>query len=133
MAQDNDVERFCVGTELEGTAVQEARWRNVITGTLGVTGIYTGPLLYAESWTYTNTVMFWDLLDYIGIDAYYPVALTTTATLTGAEKRTLRAARMTYSGHGGWRELWGEGTGPLAGLADRLIPALGAEEFFELC
>jgi hypothetical protein len=81
MAQDNGVEQFCVGTELEGTTAEEMRWREVITGTGGVTSIYTGPLVYAANWTFTNTVMFWDALDYIGIDAYYPVAPTITATV----------------------------------------------------
>lgn len=81
MAQDNDVEQFCVGTELEGTVAEEMRWREVITGVSGVTSIYTGPLVYAANHTYTNTVMFWDALDYIGIDAYYVVASTNTATV----------------------------------------------------
>jgi hypothetical protein len=81
IAADNDVEMFCVGTELDKTAVEELRWREVITGTGGVASIYEGPLVYAANHTYTNTVMFWDALDYIGIDAYYVVAVTTTATL----------------------------------------------------
>lgn len=82
MAQDTSVEQFCVGTELEGTIAEEARWREIISGTGGVTSIFTGPLVYAANWTYTNTVMFWDALDYIGIDAYYTVAMTTTATVS---------------------------------------------------
>ncbi|MBN2392007.1 MAG: hypothetical protein JXR84_14865 [Anaerolineae bacterium] len=81
IAADYDVEQFCVGTELDGTAVEELRWRELITGTGGITGVYTGPLVYAANHTYTNTVMFWDALDYIGIDAYYVVAVTTTATV----------------------------------------------------
>ncbi|MGC9395498.1 MAG: glycoside hydrolase family 113 [Anaerolineae bacterium] len=81
IAADHDVEMFCVGTELDKTAVEEMRWRGVITGTSGVGSIYEGPLVYAANHTYTNTVMFWDALDYIGIDAYYALATTTTATL----------------------------------------------------
>ena len=53
-------------------------------------------------------------------------------TLLDAEKRTFRAARMTYTGHGGWRELWSVGTEPLDKLANRLVPTLGTDEFFEL-
>ena len=81
LAADYDVEQFCIGTELDGTAVEELRWRELITGTGGITSIYTGPLVYAANHTYTNTVMFWDALDYIGIDAYYALATTTTATV----------------------------------------------------
>ena len=82
IAADYDVEQFCIGTELDGTAgAQELRWRELISGTDGITGIYTGPLVYAANHTYTNTIMFWDALDYIGIDAYYSLATTTTATV----------------------------------------------------
>ncbi|HQE91566.1 MAG TPA: hypothetical protein PLH19_01525 [Anaerolineae bacterium] len=81
IATDYDVEQFCIGTELDGTAVEELRWRELITGTGGIQSVYEGPLVYAANHTYTNTVMFWDALDYIGIDAYYALATTTTATL----------------------------------------------------
>ncbi|HOT90165.1 MAG TPA: hypothetical protein PLJ78_02275 [Anaerolineae bacterium] len=81
IAKDYNVEQLCVGTELDGTAVQELGWRELITGTGGIKSIYEGPLVYAANHTYTNTVMFWDALDYIGIDAYYVLATTTTATL----------------------------------------------------
>ncbi len=81
LATDNDVEQFCIGTELDGTAVEELRWRELITGTGGIKSIYDGPLVYAANHTYTNTIMFWDALDYIGIDAYYTLTLTSTATV----------------------------------------------------
>lgn len=81
IAADNNVEQFCIGTELDGTAVEELRWRELITGTGGIKSVYEGPLVYAANHTYTNTVMFWDALDYIGIDAYYVLADSPTATL----------------------------------------------------
>jgi hypothetical protein len=66
------------------------------------------------------------------VDRRAPFEAVLRFTLADAEKRTFRAERMAYSGHGGWRELRREGTGPLAGLAGRLVPTLGTEEFFEL-
>ncbi len=78
LAAANGVEQLCIGTELDGTAIKEQQWRTVIAG---VKQIYSGPLVYAANHTYTNVVMFWDALDYIGIDAYYVLATTTTATL----------------------------------------------------
>ncbi len=81
IAAENGVEQFSIGTELDGTAVEELRWRELITGTNGIRWLYGGPLVYAANHTYTNTVMFWDALDYIGIDAYYALATTSTATL----------------------------------------------------
>lgn len=81
LAADNGVEQFCIGTELDGTAVEELRWRELITGTGGIKSIYDGALVYAANHTYTNTVMFWDALDYIGIDAYYKLTDYYTATV----------------------------------------------------
>lgn len=52
--------------------------------------------------------------------------------LVDAEARTFRAERMRYTGQGGWKPLWDQGTRPLAALVDRLIPTLGSEAFFEL-
>lgn len=71
-----------------------------------------------------------DLQDTLDRGCQYEAVLR--FTLADPEKRTFRAARMTYTGHGGWHELWDDGTGPLAGLAKRLIPTLGTDRFFEL-
>ena len=71
-----------------------------------------------------------DLQDTLDRGCQYEAVLR--FTLADAEKRTFRAARMTYSGHGGWHDLWSVETGPLAGLVKRLIPTLGTDAFFEL-
>jgi len=61
---------FVVGTELGGTTGYEARWREVIGA---VRGAYTGPLTYAANWDAYERVGFWDALDTIGIQAYFPL------------------------------------------------------------
>jgi len=71
-----------------------------------------------------------DLQDTLDRHCQYEAVLR--FTLADPEKRTFRAARMAYSGHGGWHELWSVETEPLAGLVKLLIPTLGTEEFFEL-
>lgn len=74
IAQEHKVEIFCVGTELTSVAVmKKSSWKEKIIGP--ARGIYGGPLIYAANWDeeYRN-VVFWDDMDYIGIDAYFPLS-----------------------------------------------------------
>lgn len=61
---------FAVGTELDGTLEHEAQWRQVIAA---VRAEYSGPLTYAANWSDYERVPFWDALDAIGVQAYFPV------------------------------------------------------------
>ncbi len=61
---------FVVGTELGGTTEHEASWREIITS---VREVYDGPLTYAANWDAYERVSFWDALDSVGIQAYFPV------------------------------------------------------------
>ena len=74
LAQDNKVEFFCVGTELTSVAtIKESMWRDIVIKP--VRDIYKGPLTYAANWNEEyNQVKFWDALDYVGIDAYFPLS-----------------------------------------------------------
>lgn len=72
LARRNSVDMLCVGTELEGTSDREAEWRAVIAA---VRAVYKGPLVYAGNWDgEAARIRFWDALDYIGVDAYYPLS-----------------------------------------------------------
>jgi hypothetical protein len=86
MAQSNGVEMLCFGTEyadLSGSANQ-AKWDTVIAA---IRNVYTGKLAYAANATYSTdeftSVSFWDKVDVIGLDAYFP--LTNHADPTLAE------------------------------------------------
>lgn len=61
---------FVVGTELGGTAHRQANWRRIITA---VRGGFDGPLTYAANWDSFEKVTFWDALDAIGIQSYFPL------------------------------------------------------------
>ena len=61
---------FVVGTELGGTVHHEQRWRDVIAA---VRDVYDGPVTYAATWDRYERVGFWDALDSVGIQAYFPV------------------------------------------------------------
>lgn len=61
---------FVVGTELGGTTDHEHRWREIIGA---VREVYAGQLAYAANWDAYERVAFWDALDWVGIQAYFPV------------------------------------------------------------
>ncbi len=73
IAEETGCEIFAVGTELEATTFSAwtARWNQVIDK---VREVYKGKLTYAANWTEYEEVPFWDKLDMVGIDAYFPVA-----------------------------------------------------------
>ena len=80
LAQDTGCEIFGVGTELEATTFSAwaARWNQVIDK---VKEVYKGKLTYCANWTEYAEVPFWDKMDIVGIDAYFPVADKSDPTL----------------------------------------------------
>ncbi|MFQ5745346.1 MAG: hypothetical protein ACE5HV_17460 [Acidobacteriota bacterium] len=71
LAEDAGIDLLSVGTELEGTVAREQQWRQIITA---VRQAYTGPLTYSANWNRTYLrVGFWDALDYVGVNAYFPL------------------------------------------------------------
>ncbi|MEO1051817.1 MAG: hypothetical protein AAFX87_14400 [Bacteroidota bacterium] len=76
IADSMDVEMFCIGTEYRKAVVARPDfWRQLIKKTRDV---YDGKVTYAANWDNYQNVQFWDLLDYIGIDAYFPLSDTKT-------------------------------------------------------
>jgi hypothetical protein len=72
LAQEYHVELFCIGTELENVSFDQwqKEWEHVIAE---VRKAYKGKITYAANWTEYETVCFWDGMDFVGIDAYFPV------------------------------------------------------------
>ncbi len=64
---------FCVGTELDLTLGSEKEWRELIKEVRERTD---AALTYAANWPDYQRVPFWDALDVIGIQAYFPVSAT---------------------------------------------------------
>ncbi len=73
LAERTGMEGLAVGTELHRTVVaQPAEWRKLIRE---IRGLYSGVLTYAANWHREfEEVPFWDELDYIGIQAYFPLS-----------------------------------------------------------
>ena len=55
-----------------GTIGREQDWREIISG---IRESFDGELTYSSNWydEYEN-ITFWDALDYIGVQAYFPLA-----------------------------------------------------------
>ena len=80
VAAELDMGMLCVGTELK--RLVEARpdfFRELIAD---VRELYHGPLTYAANWDAYRTTPFWDQLDFIGIDAYFPLSGNPDASVT---------------------------------------------------
>jgi hypothetical protein len=69
-AEATETPLFAVGTELKSTLHRERDWRRVIDA---VRRVYSGRLTYAANWDAVEKVPFWDAVDLIGVQAYFPV------------------------------------------------------------
>ncbi|MEQ6125259.1 glycoside hydrolase [Pseudotenacibaculum sp. MALMAid0570] len=77
-------EIFCIGTELEKFVAQRPEyWKSLIKK---IRKIYKGKLTYAANWDEFKRVKFWSLLDYIGVDAYFPITDIQTPSIQDFEK-----------------------------------------------
>ena len=79
IAARGEAELFCIGTELTALSVGYPEyWRGLIRE---VRAIYPGRLTYAANWyAEYEGVSFWSDLDYIGVQAYFPLTQDTLPT-----------------------------------------------------
>ena len=84
LAEDLQIEQFCIGTELETTVYEKPdQWTALIKQ---VKANYKGKLTYAANWDNEyKEVPFWEELDYIGIQAYFPISTKDDPTLSELE------------------------------------------------
>lgn len=62
---------LCVGSELVSTERMRKRWKQLIGG---VRKVFRGKLLYSANWDHYKQLSFWDLVDVVGLTAYYQLA-----------------------------------------------------------
>lgn len=77
---------FCVGVEFVQMSRYEAQWRKLIAR---ARQLYRGPLVYgATQGPEFEGIKFWDALDYIGLNNYYPLPddLSTDAVVSKVEQ-----------------------------------------------
>ncbi|MDF2158431.1 hypothetical protein [Algoriphagus sp. CAU 1675] len=71
LAEKLAIPMLCIGTELEKTSHRGEDWSRLIRE---IRNIYSGKLTYAANFTEFEQVSFWDELDYVGIQAYFPLS-----------------------------------------------------------
>ncbi|MCB9638624.1 MAG: hypothetical protein H6728_02255 [Myxococcales bacterium] len=71
IAQRYQADMFSVGVEYRLTLHREKEWRRLIAA---VRKVYKGKLTYSANWDTYDKVPFWDALDLIGIQAYFPIS-----------------------------------------------------------
>jgi len=90
IAAEMKVEALCIGTELKiSVQKREIFWRSLIKD---IREIYDGKLTYAANWDEYPLVPFWDALDCIGVDAYFPLVEEKTPSV----ESLVRAWQPTY-------------------------------------
>jgi hypothetical protein len=99
LAQTYNVDLFTVGTELRSSQSYVSQWQQVISG---ARAHFSGNMTYAANWdSYgTGSIGFWNALDFVGVDAYFPLTNSydpTVPQLIGA---------WSYNTAQGW---WGTG------------------------
>ncbi|MEA1785581.1 glycoside hydrolase [Arenibacter sp. GZD96] len=79
LAAETQVPMFCIGTELAQFIHHRPDfWKQLI---VKIKTAYKGKLTYAANWDEFAKTPFWNELDYIGIDAYFPLSDEKTPTL----------------------------------------------------
>ena len=86
LAEREGMDGLAIGTELCAASPRTADWRRLIAR---VRETYHGPLTYCANWHEAETVEFWDALDFVGVQAYYP--------LPAGERPTVAAIRAAWA------------------------------------
>jgi hypothetical protein len=74
IAGEENAELFSVGCEYKSSDGDPARYGDWAETINGVRERYNGELTYAADWSNYWTITFWPSVEYIGIDAYFPLS-----------------------------------------------------------
>ncbi len=88
LAQKCRADQLCIGTELSGTDHRTGDWQKVVQAVRGVCSV---PLVYASHFPRAESIEWWNELDYIGVNAYYP--------LTGLKNPTVAELKQGWQQH----------------------------------
>ena len=83
LADSLQVEMFCLGTELGYSVKKRPQFWNALIDTVKI--IYKGKLTYAANWDDYTQFGCWQKLDYIGVDAYFPLTGAATPSVDKIE------------------------------------------------
>ncbi|WP_298495070.1 glycoside hydrolase [uncultured Algibacter sp.] len=95
LANEVKAEIFCIGTELEKFIENRPEfWINLIRK---IKTKYRGKLTYAANWDEYKRTPFWSNLDFIGVDAYFPVSDSKTPTVDECLKAWKTHKQLVYN------------------------------------
>jgi hypothetical protein len=129
LAEATATEQLCIGTELINmTTAHPDEWRTLIRD---IRTVYGGALTYAAHWAAEfSAITFWDAIDYIGINEYFPLDVPDTASVEdlvrawGPRREVLRSLAERYgkpiifmeagfrAGRSCFRKPWADTRGP---------------------
>lgn len=73
LAQEQGADSIGIGSELNSMETNVDGWRNLIAQ---VRQVYTGQVTYSVNWGTTFRTGFWSQLDFLSVDAYFPLDRT---------------------------------------------------------
>jgi hypothetical protein len=95
-----DIEMLCIGTELK---TYTGNHPDFFIGLIDeIRKVYKGKLTYAANWDEYQNISFWYKLDYISIDAYYPLSAKKTPEIKELEiawKKIIFALKLLSNKH----------------------------------
>lgn len=71
LAEETQCSVYCIGTELDEFIKHRPEFWNDLIGK--VRQVYHGKVTYAANWDEYGRTPFWDQLDYVGVNAYFPL------------------------------------------------------------
>ncbi len=83
-AADLNAEILCIGTELKAFVMNRPKYWTALIKEIRT--VYKGKLTYAANWDEYKRLSFWNQLDFIGIDAYFPLSDEKLPTVAALEK-----------------------------------------------
>ena len=87
IAAKNKVEMLCIGTEFKTSVMKHPDfWQKLI---VKIRSQYSGKLIYAANWDEYENVPFWNDLDYVGVNAYFPLSKEQNPSSSNLQKAWL--------------------------------------------
>ncbi len=91
IAADHNVELFGIGTELKSFVEKRPQfWFSLIQK---IREHYSGDLIYCANWDEYEDIPFWNELDFIGIDSYFPINKQRSPTVKKTKKNWTSISR----------------------------------------
>jgi hypothetical protein len=90
LADSLNIDMLSIGAEFRTATQKRPQFWNSLIDT--VRKVYRGKLIYAANWDEYDKISFWNKLDYIGIDAYFPLNEEATPSKEKMEQQWKRVS-----------------------------------------